>query len=125
MQNNRINWFEIPVSDIARATAFYESIFGFKLAAMDIGDQVKMAVFPSDNESVGGALVENKEFYHPSEKGALLYLNANPNLAEVEARVEKAGGEVIISKRMISPDHGFMAVIRDTEGNRIALHSDK
>ncbi|MGI8952138.1 MAG: hypothetical protein ACR2FN_11200 [Chitinophagaceae bacterium] len=38
-------------------------------------------------------------------------------------KVEEAGGKIIVPKTEISPEYGFMAVIIDTEGNRIALHS--
>lgn len=120
-----INWFEIPVSDFDRAITFYETIFQIELQQQVFAPEFKMGVFPHSTSGVGGALVLNPSFYHPTEKGALVYLNANPDLAAVEARVAQAGGEVVIEKRMISPDHGFMAVIKDTEGNRIALHSDK
>ncbi len=123
-QKHAINWFEIPATDINRAKVFYESIFNVELAFMDLGDDFKMAVFPGDMESVSGALIYNPNFYHPSEsQGPLLYLNANPNLQDVQDRIELAGGRVTIPKRQISPDHGYMAVFLDSEGNRIALHS--
>jgi predicted enzyme related to lactoylglutathione lyase len=123
--NNAINWFEIPVSDIDRAKTFYEAIFGFEMHSMDVGDDLQMAVFPSDQDGVGGSLIKNSEYYYPSEsKGPLVYLNGNPDLQKVLDKVEEAGGKISIAKRQISPDHGFMAVIIDSEGNRIALHSD-
>lgn len=124
MMEQAINWFEIPVRDFDRAVRFYESIFDSRLDRQQFGPQLKMAIFPH-SEGTGGGLVWNPEFYHPSEGGALVYLNANPDLKTVEDRVASAGGKVIISKRMISPDHGYMAVIKDSEGNRVALHSDQ
>ncbi len=90
---------------------------------MDFGGFM-MGFFPSDEGKVGGAIVNGQD-YKPSTDGALLYLNANPDLAEVENRVVAAGGKVVISKRIISPEWDFMAVIIDTEGNRIGLHSNK
>lgn len=119
-----ISWFEIPVTDINRAKKFYETIFEVELAFMDLGDDFKMAVFPGDIESVSGALIYNESFYHPSDThGPLVYLNANPDLQTVQDRIEGAGGKVSIAKRQISPEHGFMAVFQDTEGNRVALYS--
>lgn len=122
---NAINWFEIPVDDLDRAKRFYETIFDIEMMGFDPAENVRMALFPMDESSVGGALVQNKEFYHTGTSGPVIYLNANPDLTEVEGRVEKAGGSVVISKRIISPEHGYMAIIKDTEGNRIALHSDR
>ena len=57
--------------------------------------------------------------------GPLVYLNAEPDLAIVLGRVERAGGKVTVPKRQISPEHGYMAVFIDSEGNRVALHSTK
>lgn len=122
--DNAINWFEIPATDLQRAKAFYEAIFDFQMHIMDMGDDLEMALFPSDQEGVGGAVIKNEEWYSPSEThGALLYLNANPDLQQVLDRVEKSGGKVSIPKRLIAEEHGYMAVIIDSEGNRVALHS--
>lgn len=123
--NEVISWFEIPVKDLKRAKSFYEEVFQFKMHEMQLGDGLKMALFPATEDTVGGTLIENEEWYQPSKsKGPLIYLNANPDLQEVLDRVEPLGGEISIPKRLISEDHGYMAVIFDTEGNRVALHSD-
>jgi predicted enzyme related to lactoylglutathione lyase len=53
----------------------------------------------------------------------LVYLNANPDVQRVLDKVEKAGGKIIVPKTQISPEYGYMAVIEDTEGNRVAFHS--
>ena len=81
-----------------------------------------MAFFPCDKGAVGGALV-NHEWYSPSDKGVLVYLDAEPDLENVLSKVEKAGGKVIIKKKLISPEIGYMGVFEHTEGNRVALHS--
>lgn len=127
MENKHIiAWFEIPVTDIKRAKKFYESILDIGLSSMDMRDEFKMEVFPGDQDSVSGALVYNASWYNTSNThGPLVYLNANPDLQIAQDKIEEAGGTVSIPKRQISPDHGFMAVFEDTEGNRIALHSDK
>ncbi|MEQ9218820.1 MAG: VOC family protein [Cyclobacteriaceae bacterium] len=124
LNGNLVNWLEIPVNDIKRAKTFYEQVFEIELMDLDIGDGTKMALFPNSQDKVGGALIENKSFYHPGEQGPLLYLNGNPNLQQYLDHVKKAGGEIIIQKRMITEEYGHMAVIKDTEGNRIALHSN-
>lgn len=120
-----VSWFEIPASDINRAKTFYETILDTNLIVLDMGDEFKMAMFPGDETSVSGALVYNESWYRPSNThGPLVYLNANPDLQTVQDRIEAAGGTVTIPKRQISPDHGYMAVFEDSEGNRIALHSN-
>lgn len=120
---NAINWFEIPVTDLERAQKFYETIFEMKMTVMDL-PQIKMRLFPLDDPAgIGGSLVYAPDFYIPSETGTLLYLNGNPDLQKVLDNVEQAGGTILTPKRQIAPEIGFMAIFKDTEGNRVALHS--
>lgn len=123
---NAINWFEIPANNIERAKKFYETIFSFEMHELDIGDGLRMALFPAESGTVGGTIIQNDDWYKPSDsKGPLLYLNANPDLQTVLDRVEAAGGIVSIPKRLITEENGYMAVILDSEGNRVALHSNE
>jgi predicted enzyme related to lactoylglutathione lyase len=122
---NAISWFEIPATDLDRATKFYETIFGVTLAPLDL-DNIKMRMFPLQDmmTDVGGALVDSGGFHKPSATdGPLIYLNGNPDLQNVLDKVEDAGGKVMVPKTEISPEYGFMGVFIDTEGNRIGLHS--
>ena len=121
-----INWFEIPVADINRAKTFYEQLLDITLNTFDIPNGPQMALFPHAGENtLSGALVCYPRFYHVGEQGPLIYLNANPDLQKVLDKVESIGGEQILPKRMITEERGYMAVIKDSEGNRIALHSNK
>jgi predicted enzyme related to lactoylglutathione lyase len=123
--NNAISWFEIGTTDLDRATKFYETIFGLKLTALDLPN-IKMRMFPLDDmmNDVGGAIVFSGGFHKPSAtEGPLIYLNANPDVQIVLDKVEAAGGKILVPKTEISPEYGFIAVIIDTEGNRIGLHS--
>jgi uncharacterized protein len=119
---NAINWFEIATADFDRAVKFYETVFDCTLHQMIMGD-LKMAGFPIEPGGSGGALVQQPEFYKPSADGALIYLNGNPDLQLVLNRVEAAGGIIISPKKLIAPHIGYMALILDSEGNRIALHN--
>lgn len=119
MEKNWTDWFEIPVADLPRARAFYETIFGFQMPVMNL-ETLQMAFFPQSQ--VGGALCAGS-WYKPAAGGVVLYLNANPDLSVVLGKVEQAGGKVLQAKKQISPEHGFMALFTDTEGNRLALHS--
>lgn len=123
--NNAISWFEIPTKDLNRAQQFYETIFETNLIPLDM-PEIKMRMFPLTDmmTGVGGAIVHNADFYKPSlTDGPLIYLNGNPDVQNVLDRVEAAGGKILVPKTQISPEYGYMAVIADTEGNRIALHS--
>ena len=122
---NAISWFEIPATDLARAQKFYETIFGMQMFPMDL-ENIKMRMFPLDDTmtQVGGAIVDSGGFHKPSlTEGPLVYLNGNPDVQNVLDKVEGAGGKILVPKTQISPEYGYMAVLIDTEGNRIGLHS--
>jgi len=123
--NNAISWFEIPAINLERAQKFYETVFGISMIPMDM-ENIRMRMFPLDDmmTQVGGALVDSGGFHKPSlTEGPLIYLNANPDVQLVLDKVEAAGGKIMVPKTQISPEYGNMAVLVDTEGNRIALHS--
>jgi len=120
-----VSWFEIPTTDLQRAQSFYETIFEIQMIPMDT-QHLKMRMFPVRDpmNGIGGALCYADGFYKPSATdGALIYLNANPDLQTVLDRIEKAGGRILVPKTQISPEYGYMAVFIDSEGNRVALHS--
>ncbi len=123
---NAINWFEIPVADFNRARKFYETIFSYQMPENQMGKS-RMGFFLYDFKGgkVGGAIVYNPELYTPSDNGALVYLNCQPDLQFVLDKVEAAGGKILGSKTIISPEQnlGYWALIIDCEGNKVALHS--
>ena len=120
-----LSWIEIPAIDIKRAKNFYEAVFEIRLNELEIGKGFKMALFQLPDSHLGGALVQNEEFYTPSNThGPVLYFDANPDLQVFQDRIEPAGGKVTISKRQIAASDGFIAIFEDTEGNRMALYSD-
>jgi predicted enzyme related to lactoylglutathione lyase len=121
--NKTISWFEIPATDLNRATAFYEQILATTLNRGDMGPQ-SLAVFPYDREhSTGGALIIGPGF-NPSTEGTIVYLNANPSLDAVLARVAPAGGKVVLPRTELPPGMGAFAHFVDTEGNRVGIHAD-
>lgn len=124
-KENALNWFAISVSDINRAKKFYETIFGIDMPVQEMMG-MKMALFPSEdmNGKVSGSLVEGP-MNKPSADGAKVYLNGNPDLSNALSKIESAGGKVLMPKTKISDEIGFMAFFLDTEGNNIALHSNK
>lgn len=120
-----ISWFEIPTTDLERATKFYETLFDVQLIPMDTPN-IKMRMFPVADmmNDIGGALVHNTEFYKSSSTdGVLIYLNGNPDVQNILDKVESAGGKIVVPRTQISPEYGYMGVFIDTEGNRIGLHS--
>jgi hypothetical protein len=127
MERNAVGWFEIPVTDMGRAMTFYATVFAIQLERHEMGP-LDMAWFPSAEGRPGaaGSLVRHADAYKPSADGTLVYFTSRAgDLADELARVEPAGGKVLLPKREISPDVGYMALFLDSEGNRVALHSRK
>lgn len=122
---NTLNWFEIPVSDMSRAKKFYETIFSITMQQQEMMG-MKMTMFPSENMSgkVSGSLVQSPG-HKPTADGAKIYLNGNPDLSGALTKVQGAGGQVQMPKTKISDDIGYMAFFTDSEGNTIGLHSNK
>jgi uncharacterized protein len=125
IKHNVVGWFEIPVNDMERAIRFYETVFEMKFTRQQMGGE-DMAFFPWVENSVGagGSLVHHPEHYKPSSDGVVVYFTAFSGDVSIElGRVEIAGGTVLLTKTLIAPEIGYMALFLDTEGNRIALHS--
>ncbi|MEX6687711.1 VOC family protein [Danxiaibacter flavus] len=124
---NALNWFEIPVTDTARAKKFYETIFDIQMQTQDMMG-MEMTFFPADpemqNGKVSGALVKG-QMHVPGKDGTIVYLNANPAIQTVIDKIENAGGKVLMPKTKITDEIGYMAFFTDTEGNRMALHAGK
>jgi hypothetical protein len=125
MDHNMVGWFELPVTDIQRAKKFYDKVLDISISIHDL-EGLKMGWFPMapDKQGASGSLVQH-EMYVPSDKvGALLYFSCSDVATEL-SRVVAAGGSIIQPKKEIGGGHGFMALIKDSEGNRVALHSQK
>ena len=122
---NAINWFEIPVTDYERAKQFYSTIMGLDIQDHHMEEKsMKYGIFPYEmGTGVGGAIVE-MEGMNPSTDGSTVYLNGGDDLSVSLAKVEAAGGSIIMPKMEIG-ENGFIAQFMDTEGNRVALHSMK
>lgn len=118
-----VGWFEIPVTDMERAKAFYEKVFDVAISVHDLGG-LQMGWFPSapDKKGASGSLVQHGMYKPSATDGPLIYFTC-PDLAVELGRVIEAQGEILQPKTEIGGGHGFMALVKDTEGNRIALHS--
>ena len=121
---NPVGWFEIHVADLDRAKKFYEAVFHQSLAPLPSGDpQVQMLMFQGDRSQYGasGALIFHP-MKQPSTEGALVYFSCED--CEVQAALAaQHGGRIFKPKFSIGPN-GFIAIIGDSEGNAIGLHSN-
>jgi predicted enzyme related to lactoylglutathione lyase len=117
---NQVVWVDFPVLDLDRAVRFYSAVLGSAVNKQEYPGMT-IALLPGADTDVSGCLF-TKDGERPSEHGPLIYLNAQGRLDQAVAAVEPNGGRVLQPKHPIGP-HGFRAVVRDSEGNRVALHS--
>lgn len=120
MSMNPVVYFEIPVTDMDRAIAFYSAVFGFTFEK-NIIDHNEMTFFPFEDGARGitGALAKG-EIYIPTVSGILIYFGTNDIDAILRKAVD-AGGGILYPKTSIG-ELGHVAEFKDSEGNRIALH---
>lgn len=122
-KTNMATWFEIPVKDLERATAFYERVFDVKLTPEVMGD-MQLAMFPFDQNAAGAAgSLTKASSYEPSHAGVIVYFSVG-DIDETLRRVDANGGKTLMPRTSIG-QYGFIAQYEDTEGNRMALHSMK
>ena len=116
--HNLVVWFDLPVHDLDRAIAFYEAVLATSITKEHADDR-EFGVF-AHGPGNGGCLVPGTG--ETADEGALIYLNADGRLREALERVTVQGGTVKQNTHPIGP-LGFRAIITDTEGNCVALHS--
>jgi hypothetical protein len=117
---NTVVWVDIPVLDLDRAIGFYAAVLGKELHKVEYPG-FAIGVLPGESGDALGCLFIADEV-QPSSQGPLVYLNCEGRLEEAVGVVDSAGGKVLQDKHQIG-QHGFRAIILDSEGNRIALHS--
>jgi predicted enzyme related to lactoylglutathione lyase len=128
MKSNPVGWFEIYVQNMPRAKAFYEAVFQGKLDALANPDprgfaEMEMWAFPMGIEGSGAAGALVKMAGCPSGGSTLVYFSCDD--CAVEAKRAAANGGKIFQDKMSIGEHGFIALVEDTEGNMIGLHSMK
>ncbi len=119
-ESNAMTWFEIPTVSIDRAAAFYEAVLDAKLRPWPGVEPCRM--FPVGHDGVGGCLV-NRPNQRPVADGTLVYLNVDGRLDQVLERAQQNGGALLVPRTAIGASLGFYAVITDSEGNHVGLHS--
>jgi predicted enzyme related to lactoylglutathione lyase len=113
-------YFEIPVTDMNRAMAFYTAVFDVEFEKEYI-DGNDMALFPLTNNQSGisGALVKG-DIYNPTQDGILIYFHTE----NIEQTLQQASahGSTTLFPKTSNGEWGYVAEFQDSEGNRIGLH---
>lgn len=113
---SRITHFEIPADDPERAIKFYETVFGWTIEKWDGPIEYWLIMTgPEDQPGIDGGLAKRSD----PEIG----VENTIEVADLEGSlldVEKNGGKLIRPKIAV-PGVGWMAYIKDTEGNIFGL----
>lgn len=121
-KHNRIVWCDIHVDDLDRACAFYEGVMGIK-CPQDTFNDFRFAVMEHDQGN-GGCLVPRQPGQaRATGSGVMIYLNVDGRIRDAVKKVSELGGKVVQEVHAIGP-HGCRALIEDSEGNAMALHSN-
>ncbi len=119
-ESNAVTWFEIPTVSIERAASFYETVLNVTLRPWPGSEPCRM--FPTGDGGVGGCLIERAD-QKSVANGTLIYLNVDGKLDQVVERAQLNGGKLLVPRTAIDGGFGFYAVITDSEGNHVGLHT--
>ena len=112
--------FEIHAADMDRAQLFYETMFGWTFQSW--GDDYRVITTGSEGPGINGGMVRRRG--DPPTGGEPV--NAWMCTVDVEdvdaavARAEANGGTVALPK-MVIPGVGWLAYVRDCEGNILGM----
>ncbi|MCK0096613.1 VOC family protein [Yoonia sp. F2084L] len=108
-------WGEIPVTDMDKAVAFYNEVFGYEMEIDNSGPN-PMAVLGSMDSSAGAHLYPGKP---APDGGNTIHLAITDKLEDGIDRCWKAGGQVVSPP--IAIPAGRFAYAKDLDGNSIGL----
>jgi len=110
--NNVLCHIEIEVTDLAKAQAFYQGLFGWRFSAFT----EDMVVFGNEVEHIGGLM--KKESVNAGTSPSLWF-----KVADIDASVAQAValGGVVVSEKSELPQVGWSALVADLDGNGVGL----
>lgn len=108
--------FEIPADNVKRAAKFYSGVFGWKLK--EFPKMQYWHVMTTGKKPVHGGMMKRQKKSQPITN----YIGV-ASAAKSAAKVEAAGGKVVVPKTAI-PAIGYFAICKDTEGNVFGLFED-
>jgi predicted enzyme related to lactoylglutathione lyase len=125
MSADTLCWTDIPVTNLDRAVKFYSAVLAQEVKKLSEGG-MEYGLLPHGEQNASGCLCVRSDSggvdNTPSANGPLIYLLVEGRLDEAVKAVRANGGKVLRARQQIG-EHGFRAVVIDSEGNRIALHT--
>jgi hypothetical protein len=109
---------ELNTTDLKKAQAFYGAMFGWQFQDMDMGPAGIYSTFKPES-GPGGGMFAAKEM----PQGWLAYVGVD-DIKAATAKARELGADVSIDSHEI-PNVGWMSVMNDPTGARIALFQPK
>ena len=122
-KQDRISWFEIPVTDLEKSAALYGKTLGIELKR-EVLFGVPHAILMAEAEAVTGTLISDPRRAPRRGVGTVVYLHTADGVAPALARAVQAGAVVVQPTTDIAP-FGEIALFEDLDGNVVGLHADK
>lgn len=127
---DKVQHFEIPADNIARARKFYERSFGWKTQDFPMPDgepYIGLATGPVDDKNMwkvpgfinGGMVKRGGDFPIKTPTVAVVVDDIDATLKKIRA----AKGKIFMKKRSVA-NMGLYAYVKDTEGNIIGVWQD-
>lgn len=116
--NNRVVHFEIPCNDPEKTMGFFKEVFGWSF--QQFGNEQYWTAKTGDSGSPGinGGIMKKRDPNQPVVNSINI-----ENIDEFIAKVEKAGGKIVVPKMPI-PSVGWLAYFTDPDGNIHGLYQD-
>ncbi|MEL7114040.1 MAG: VOC family protein [Pseudomonadota bacterium] len=115
--DNALVWCEIPVTDLAAAQRFYESVFGYEMTQDESGPNPIMFL-PYTDPGVAGHLYPGRPAVPGT--GPTVHLQVPDTVEAAQARVKSAGGD-IIDGLVVDIPAGRFGYATDPDGNSLGL----
>ena len=109
---------ELNASDLSKAKAFYGEMFGWQFQDNDMGPMGIYTTFKADKDP-GGGMYSAKDM----PGGWLAYVGVD-DIKAATAKAKSLGAQVFIDSQEI-PNIGWMTIMNDPTGSRIALFQPK
>lgn len=116
-QNGTVTWWELQVTDLEKAQAFYGATFGWSFQSL--WENFVMVTGP-DGAPIGGLDSGTGQGEPPAGRGVRIYVQ----VADLEATLEKvtgAGGTVTTPRTLITEENGWYATFTDPSGLTLGL----
>lgn len=117
---NPIVHFEIPADDLARAKAFYEKTFGWKIKAFPMPpgqDYYSVTAKKEGEPGINGGMTTRNMPGQPF----MNYISVK-SIDAMSQKVQANGGVVVLPKQEIGMGMGWISAFKDPENNIVGLH---